>query len=182
LQQAETPDQHRGSSLRLPAKSLERKLVEANIGMNALQFRMASLGLGLAGTLISWFFFIPGLPALMIGGMLVYAPLAYLNERALSRGLRIDEHLPPGFFPLVPQNYPICSAEAYYVSGFGSKRRGVGWSCAHSSETRYWQYHLNVIKGLRLQEPPGDRPLQLLDHQDRVRRPLQALTFLQGIF
>jgi Flp pilus assembly protein TadB len=92
--EAETPDQHRESALRLPANTQERKLVEANIGMNALQFRMASLGLGLAGALISWFFFIPGLPALMIGGMLVYAPFAYLNERALSRGLRIDEHLP----------------------------------------------------------------------------------------
>jgi Flp pilus assembly protein TadB len=30
----------------------------------------------------------------MIGGMLVYAPFAYLSERAQSRGLAIDEHLP----------------------------------------------------------------------------------------
>ena len=91
--EAEAPDL-KIQALRLSASSLERRLVEANIAMSATQFRLGSLGLGLAGALIAWAFFIPGLPALMIGGMLVYAPFTYLSERALSRGLRIDEHLP----------------------------------------------------------------------------------------
>ena len=72
IHDAETPNQHRESATHLPSNTLERKLVEANIGLSVLQFRLASLGLGLAAALISWFFFIPGLPALMIGGILGY--------------------------------------------------------------------------------------------------------------
>jgi hypothetical protein len=87
---------------------------------------------------------------------------------------------PPGYFPVAPQSCPVCGAEAYYTAELSSRKRGAG--CARGSETHYWQYQVNVLKGLRLQEPPGDRLLQLLGHQDRVRRPLQALTFLQGIF
>ena len=40
-----------------------------------------------------WIFFIPGLPALAIGGALAYFPFAYIQERARSRGRKIDEKL-----------------------------------------------------------------------------------------
>ena len=94
LAQAETPLQPEAALVRLPAGSLERKLAEAGWSLSKGQFQLASLALGLAGTFLAWRFFVPGLPALVIGGMLGYLPTMTLNERALSRGLRMDEHLP----------------------------------------------------------------------------------------
>jgi Flp pilus assembly protein TadB len=94
LAQAETPIQKEEALSRLPAGSLERKLAEAGWRLTKTQFRLAGIGLGLTGALLAWRFFIPGLPALAIGGMLFYLPTLTLNERALSRGLRMDEHLP----------------------------------------------------------------------------------------
>lgn len=94
LSQAETPVLHEEALSRLPAGSLERKLAEAGWRLSKTQFHLAGIGLGLAGALLAWRFFIPGLPALAIGGMLFYLPTLTLNERLLSRGLRMDEHLP----------------------------------------------------------------------------------------
>ncbi len=94
LQKAETPIAQEDSLLHLPAGSLERKLLEAGLPWSTFQFRLGSLVLGLAGIFLAWQFFVPGLPALVAGLMLAFAPNAYLNERALSRGLHLDEHLP----------------------------------------------------------------------------------------
>lgn len=94
LQQANTPLMLEEKFTQLPAGSLKRRLLEAGWKLSENQFRLASLGLGLAGVLASWRFFLPGLPALMIGAMLAWLPWMTLKERALSRGLRIDEHLP----------------------------------------------------------------------------------------
>jgi Flp pilus assembly protein TadB len=94
LQRAESPRPQADSLPRLPAGSLPRSLGEAGWKISTAQFRLGSIGLGLVGTLLSWRFFLPGLPALMIGGMLSWLPSLTLKERALSRGLRIDEHLP----------------------------------------------------------------------------------------
>ena len=94
LQQAETPELREQAFDRLPAGSLGRKIAEAGWPLTAFQFQLASLGLGLLGALLAWKFFVPGLPALVLGGMLAYLPYAFLQERALSRGLRMDEHLP----------------------------------------------------------------------------------------
>jgi Flp pilus assembly protein TadB len=94
LQQAETPLLREEIFTRFPAGSLQRNLLEAGWKVSETQFRLGSIGIGLAGALLSWRFFLPGLPALMIGGMLTWLPSMLLKERALSRGLRIDEHLP----------------------------------------------------------------------------------------
>ena len=94
LQQAETPELHEQAFDRLPAGSLARKIAEAGWPLTVFQFRLGSLALGFLGAVLSWKFFVPGLPALVIGGMLAYLPTMTLNERALSRGLRMDEHLP----------------------------------------------------------------------------------------
>ncbi len=94
LRQAETPIAQEDSLLHLPAGSLERRLLEAGLGWSAFQFRLGSLLLGLAGTFLAWQFFVPGLPSIVAGVMVAVAPTAWLNERALSRGLRLDEHLP----------------------------------------------------------------------------------------
>ena len=94
LQQAETPILQEETFTRLPAGSLKRRLLEAGWHLTETQLRLGSLGLGLAGALLSWRFFLPGLPALMIGGMLIALPSMLLKEQALSRGMRMDEHLP----------------------------------------------------------------------------------------
>ena len=94
LQQAETPVLREQEFSRLPAGSLGRRIAEAGWPLSILQFRLGSLGLGFLGALLAWKFFVPGLPALVVGGMLAYLPYAALQERALSRGLRMDEHLP----------------------------------------------------------------------------------------
>lgn len=77
----------------LPKASLEHKLLEANWSLGPTQFRLLVVLLGLGGTLLAWAFFIPGLPALAVGGILAYLPPAYLNERAKSRGRQIDAQL-----------------------------------------------------------------------------------------
>jgi len=94
LQQAETPLLKEDTFARLPKGSLKRNLLEAGWNVSETQFRLGSIGLGLVGALLAWRFFLPGLPALMIGGMLAWLPSMTLKERALSRGLRIDAHLP----------------------------------------------------------------------------------------
>jgi Flp pilus assembly protein TadB len=94
LQQAETPLLREEIFTRFPAGSLQRNLLEAGWKISETQFRLGSIAIGLAGTLLSWRFFLPGLPALMIGGMLTWLPSMLLKERALSRGLRLDEALP----------------------------------------------------------------------------------------
>jgi Flp pilus assembly protein TadB len=94
LQQANTPLQLEDKFTTLPAASLKRRLLEAGWKVGEIQFRLGSLALGLAGALLSWRFFLPGLPSLMIGAMLAWLPWITLKEKALSRGLRIDEHLP----------------------------------------------------------------------------------------
>jgi Flp pilus assembly protein TadB len=94
LMEAETPLQPEAALVRLPAGSLERKLAEAGWTLSKTQFFLASITLGLVSAALAWRFFVPGLPALVIGGMLAYLPTMTLNERALTRGLRMDEHLP----------------------------------------------------------------------------------------
>jgi tight adherence protein B len=94
LQRAETPNAQEEARLHLPPGSLERRLLEAGLPWTGLQFRLGSVLLGLIGTGLAWGLFVPGFPAIVAGLMLAFAPSAYLNERALSRGLRLDEHLP----------------------------------------------------------------------------------------
>jgi Flp pilus assembly protein TadB len=94
LAQAETPILQEGTLDHLPAGSLERRLREAGWRFTPLQFRAGCLLIGLMGVALCWQFFIPGLPAILLGGLLAYAPTLALNEQALNRGLRMDEHLP----------------------------------------------------------------------------------------
>lgn len=75
-------------------RGLARSLVESGLPITAMQFRLLCAALGLAGAIFGWIFFVPGLPSLMIGGVLAYVPWAYMNERILTRGVRIDRHLP----------------------------------------------------------------------------------------
>lgn len=94
LQQAETPVVHSGSLENLPIGSLARKLAESGWKISSWQFGLGSLMLGLISCGLCWTLFLPGLPALLLGGLLAASPTLALNERILSRGLRLDEHLP----------------------------------------------------------------------------------------
>src|SRR5258706_11992820 len=92
LQKAETPIAQEDSLLHVPVGSLERRLLEAGLAWSTLQFRFASLVLGLSGTFLALQFFVPGLPALVSGLLFGFAPNGYLNEHAFSRGLRLYQH------------------------------------------------------------------------------------------
>jgi Flp pilus assembly protein TadB len=77
----------------LPRGSLAYRLMEAQVNLTPSQFYLLALGTGLCGVLLSWAFFIPGLPSLAVGGVLAYLPFGYLQEKARSRGRMIDEKL-----------------------------------------------------------------------------------------
>jgi tight adherence protein B len=86
----------------LPQNSIRYKLKEAHINLSPLQFYFIAAGLGILGALLCWTFFITGLPALAIGGILVYLPFAYIQEQASSRGRKIDELLPIALSRIAP--------------------------------------------------------------------------------
>ncbi len=77
-----------------PENSLERILLESGTGWSRGQLFgiMAAAGAGMA--VLSWLFFIPGLPALGLGGLAAYLPYGYVKDKAASRGRKIDELLP----------------------------------------------------------------------------------------
>ena len=72
---------------------LARTIAEAGSNLDPARFLLLSFGLAIGGTLLAWTFFLPGLPAIAIGGILAYAPYAVLRDRIASRGQRIDEML-----------------------------------------------------------------------------------------
>lgn len=78
----------------LPKTSLQHQLMEAGFQISSLQFVLAATGAGVSGALLAWMFFIPGLPALAVGGILGYLPFAFVSDRAKSRGREIDKKLP----------------------------------------------------------------------------------------
>lgn len=92
LEDAESLEYLEGLSA-IPKGTLRYRLVEAQVSLTPTQYVLLALGLGLLGTLLSWAFFIPGLPSLAVGGVLIYIPFAYLQEKARSRGRLIDEKL-----------------------------------------------------------------------------------------
>lgn len=92
LRDAEMVDFGEGLS-DLPGRSIQYRLREAQVELTPTQFVLLALGSGIAGFLLSWAFFIPGLPSLALGGVLVYLPFAYIQEKGRSRGRMIDEKL-----------------------------------------------------------------------------------------
>ena len=77
----------------LPKGTLKYKLMEAHLNLSTNQFYLLAIVLGITGILLSWVFFIPGLPSLAVGGVLAYLPFGYVQEKARSRGRMIDEKL-----------------------------------------------------------------------------------------
>jgi len=92
LQDAESIEYLEGLSA-IPKGTLKYRLVEAQMNITPPQFVLLALTLGFTGMLLSWVAFIPGLPSLAVGGVLIYLPFAYLQEKGRSRGRLIDEKL-----------------------------------------------------------------------------------------
>ena len=77
----------------LDPKSLEYKLLASGLNIKPITFRLLSIAAGICGMVIAWLF-LPGLPAIVIGGILFYVPGAWLDDRVKSRGRNIDQLLP----------------------------------------------------------------------------------------
>ncbi|MBA3073436.1 MAG: hypothetical protein FP831_07565 [Anaerolineae bacterium] len=77
----------------LDPKSLEYKLLASGLNIKPITFRLLRIAAGACGMVIAWLF-LPGLPAIMIGGILFYIPGAWLDDRVKSRGRNIDQLLP----------------------------------------------------------------------------------------
>jgi len=77
----------------LDPKSLEYKLLASGLNIKPITFRLLRIAAGVFGMVIAWLF-LPGLPAIVIGGILFYIPGAWLDDRVKSRGRNIDQLLP----------------------------------------------------------------------------------------
>ncbi len=77
----------------LDQKSLEYKLLASGLNMKPVTFRLLCMGVALGGLVIGWMF-LPGLPAIVIGGVIYYVPGAWLDDQVKNRGRKIDLLLP----------------------------------------------------------------------------------------
>jgi Flp pilus assembly protein TadB len=77
----------------LDPKSLDYKLLASGINIKTTTFRLLRIAASVGGIVIAWLF-LPGLPAIVIGGILFYVPGAWLDDRVKSRGRNIDQLLP----------------------------------------------------------------------------------------
>ncbi len=77
----------------LDPKSLEYKLLASGLNIKPITFRLLRIAAGVCGIVMAWLF-LPGSPAIVIGGILFYVPGAWLDDRVKSRGRNIDQLLP----------------------------------------------------------------------------------------
>jgi len=77
----------------LDQKSLEYKLLASGLNLKPVTFRLLCIGAALGGLVIGWLF-LPGLPAIVIGGVIYYVPGAWLDDQVKNRGRKIDLLLP----------------------------------------------------------------------------------------
>ena len=77
----------------LDVGSLEYKLLAGGVHMQPFTFRALGVGLGLVLLAAGWAL-LPGIPALMLGGLGAYLPYAWLDDRVKGRGRAIDRLLP----------------------------------------------------------------------------------------
>ena len=77
----------------LDPKSLDYKILASGLNIKTTTFRLLRIAASMGGVVIAWLF-LPGLPAVVIGGILFYVPGAWLDDRVKSRGRNIDQLLP----------------------------------------------------------------------------------------
>src|SRR5450759_5072853 len=69
----------------LDQKTLEYKLLASGLNIKPVTFLLLRIAAGACGMVIAWLF-LPGLPSIVIGGILFYIPGAWLDDRVKSRG------------------------------------------------------------------------------------------------
>ena len=72
---------------------LPEELWHEEDSLKPVTFRLLCAAAGLSGMAIGWLF-LPGLPAIVIDGILFYVPFGWLDDRVKSRGRQIDQLLP----------------------------------------------------------------------------------------
>jgi pilus assembly protein TadC len=77
----------------LNPKSFEYKLLAAGLMIKPVTFRIIRAVMMVGGIVMGWMF-LPGFPALVIGGIVYYIPGAWLNDQVSSRGRKMDQLLP----------------------------------------------------------------------------------------
>jgi len=77
----------------LKPASLEHKLAAAGLALKPASFRLMAVAIGVGAAILGWPF-LPGVPAIAIGGVAFYVPFAWLDDRVRSRGKAIDRLLP----------------------------------------------------------------------------------------
>jgi len=75
-------------------KGFAKTLAEAGIRIPITRFYLLVAAACLLTILAGWIFFIPGLPSIALGGIVVYGIYSYIKDRSQSRGKMIDDQLP----------------------------------------------------------------------------------------
>lgn len=79
----------------LDQKSLEYRLLASGLRFRPATFRLLCIAAGFSAIVITWFF-LPGIPAVIAGGVVFFVPGAWLDDQVKSRGRNIDQLLPVG--------------------------------------------------------------------------------------
>ncbi len=74
-------------------QTLEYKLAASGVNWSPSTFQMARVLLGIGGGVVAWTL-LPGVPALAMGGLLFYVPMAWLEDQVKGRGRKVDQYLP----------------------------------------------------------------------------------------
>ncbi|HZW04036.1 MAG TPA: hypothetical protein VFF68_08920, partial [Anaerolineaceae bacterium] len=77
----------------LNPNSLEYRLMASGVNCRPVTWRLLCLSAGIAAAAVTWLV-LPGLPALVVGGIAYYLPNAWLDDKVKSRGREIDKCLP----------------------------------------------------------------------------------------
>ncbi len=77
----------------LNPNSLEYRLMASGINYRPVTWQLLCLSAGTAAAAVTWLV-LPGLPALVVGGIAYYLPNAWLDDKVKSRGREIDKCLP----------------------------------------------------------------------------------------
>ncbi len=77
----------------LDPASLDYRLLASGVRYRPVTWRLLCVSAGLGATALTWLV-LPGLPALVVGGIAFYLPTAWLGDRVKNRGREIDRCLP----------------------------------------------------------------------------------------
>src|SRR4030042_35186 len=77
----------------LKPESLEYKLLAGGVRLQPASFRLLTVAAGVAAAAIAWPL-LPGIPALILGVIVIFLPYSWLSEKVKSRSREIDRLMP----------------------------------------------------------------------------------------